>query len=145
MWTETPSPLFASPPEAVEVVNRLVAEERWRELLAYYHPAPLEASASDLAIRAFFVDDSAEGVGHPAGFRRRRRPFPHGFQYRSHREVARHLVEVEVTIRIPQGAGDPDQVGFATFAMRRWSGGYGLVVGSWDASRPTPTTYTEDT
>jgi len=145
MRTDAPSPLFASPREAVELVNRLVAEERWRELLAYYHPAPLHASAPDPDIRAFFVDDSAEGAGHPAGFRRRRRPFPHGFEYRSHRALARDLVEVEVTISIPQGAGDPDQVGFATFAMRRWEEGYGLVVGSWDASRPTPTTDTEDT
>ena len=126
------------------MVNRLVAEERWRELLAYYHPAPLDASAPDPDIRAYFVDDGAEGAGHPAGFRRRRRPFPHGFEYGSHRAVAHHLVEVEVTIRIPQGAGDPDQVGFATFAMRRWAEGYGLVGGSWDASREAPTTATED-
>ena len=59
MRTDAPSPLFASPREAVELVNRLVAEERWRELLAYYHPAPLHASAPDPDIRAYFVDDQA--------------------------------------------------------------------------------------
>jgi hypothetical protein len=99
---------FASVPEAVDALARLLQARDWTGLAACYEADPAALPP------AFFYDP--EAPGHPGGFDRWRHPFPPGFTYRSH-AVEGDVAVVRMGIEIDQGGG-MIQRGSREFRMR---------------------------
>lgn len=104
---------FASVPEAVDGLSRLLQARDWAGLAACYEGAP----------PAVFYDAAAEG--HPAGLDRWRHPFPPGFAYQGHEERG-DVAVVRVGVAIDEGGGMIRR-GVREFRMRRTPAGWRVL------------------
>ena len=119
---------FASPEEAVPLIARLLEARDFGALASYYDLSGSGVERAELESGAFFIREERPPVAHPAGFWRYRHPFAPGFQFLyAAPEGEADVFSVHVEIRIEQGAGAEDQVGYDEFRMVRSAAGWQVL------------------
>jgi hypothetical protein len=119
---------FSNPRESVDIISKLLTEENWEQLSYYYYLENTDEEVIDsLKNGSYFIRIKRPEVAHPGGFWKYKNPFPPGFSYLSHREVALDTIKVEVTIEIDQG-NDMIQQGLDSFYLKKSEKGYQLIL-----------------
>ena len=123
-----PPRYFASPQEAVPLIARLLEGRDFETLASYYDLGESDIDRAELKSGAFFIRAERPPVAHPGGFWRYRHPFAPGFVFSGFTPTDREDVfAVQVEIRIGQGAGAEEQVGYSEFLMVRSAAGWQVL------------------
>jgi len=118
---------FSSPEESVEIISRLLLDEDWTRLSAYYHiPDENPEFIDSLRSGDYFIRKERPGTAHPGGFWKYKHPFPPGFRYASHESLDGDRIMVTVTTEIDQGDGMV-QRGQDTFLLIKIGQGYKVL------------------
>lgn len=119
---------FESPQRAVEAISKMLKEEDWASLARHYDLGGSDIDRKTLLSGEFFVRTERPEAAHPGGFWRYKHPFAPGFEYSFTTPADETgIVTVRVSIRIDQGAGQPVQVGWQEFRMRRSEKGFQIL------------------
>jgi hypothetical protein len=119
---------FSGPRESVSLTSKLLTEENWEQLSYFYYLENADEEVIDsLKNGSYFIRTKRPEVAHPGGFWKYKNPFPPGFNYLSHSEVATDTIKVEVTIEIDQGNGRIQQ-GLDSFYLKKSKKGYQLIL-----------------
>ncbi|MBU3915412.1 hypothetical protein KKA14_07740 [bacterium] len=119
---------FASPKEAVQIINILLEKGHFRTLANYYDLSDSGIQLAELATGRFFIRTKKPEITHPGDLWRYKHPFSPGFRFEKTIATDKdNVFLIQVKKVIDQGVASPEQVGLDYFYMKKSADGWQLL------------------